>query len=205
MTAKDYILQNARYHNFTLSDGTEVTPSDGHNFYPLLDVIFSDDMSGKTLLDIGCSNGFYTTEAAKRNAKCTGVESSPAFLKTASLIAKDASVEIDFINGFWGRSSHSLSESFSDDGFDIVLLMNVIHHNDTREAADYQLTEAMRVASEVLILCVVNEEDKPNKIYYPNDDIKKIVSSKFSIDKEVPYLEAGGNCTGRTIFTCKRL
>ncbi len=200
MNEKNYILQNARYHRFILKDGTEVMPSDGHDFYPMLDVIFDSDMSGKSLLDIGCSNGFYTIEAAKLGARCSGLEQSPAFLKTALLLAADAEVDVDFIRGHWPL----FGEQLIDNKFDITLLMNVIHHNDSKGIADYQLAEAVRITSEKLILCIANEEDKPNKIYYSNSEIEERVSPKFLVTKKVPYLEAGGNCDGRTILICER-
>ena len=156
MNKKNHILQNARYHKFILSDGTVVMPKDGHDFFPVLDVIFPSRIDGKTLFDIGCSNGFYTIEAAKRGAICSGLEQSPSFLETAQLIAEDSSVEIDFIRGRWPQ----YSENIEDNRFDIILLMNVIHHSPTREESIYQLTEAMRVTADTLILCVSNKEDK---------------------------------------------
>src|SRR5690606_18459302 len=57
------------------------------------------DLTGKTVLDIGCNAGFYSIEMKKRGAKrVVGIDSDEIYLAQARFAADISNVEIEFKN-----------------------------------------------------------------------------------------------------------
>ena len=84
--------------------------------------IFPDDMTGKTVLDIGCKQGFFCFEALKRGAtKVLGIDVDPESIKKARLLADCLGVEASF--ELLDIETDPIHEKF-----DYVLCLNVLHH-----------------------------------------------------------------------------
>ena len=49
---------------------------------------FPEDMTGMTVLDIGCNAGFYSLQLASRGASVTGIDHDPRYLAQARLAAE---------------------------------------------------------------------------------------------------------------------
>ena len=54
-----------------------------YEFFGPAQVALCGDVSGRTVLDLGCGAGYFSREMAKRGAKVTGVDISPAQIKHA--------------------------------------------------------------------------------------------------------------------------
>ena len=83
------------------------------------------DVKGKTIYDLGCSNGFYCFELAKRGARVIGVDKNKETIKINRLISEYYDLEIEFIE------DDLLDETFYTDRMeksDIVIFLSVIHH-----------------------------------------------------------------------------
>ena len=77
---------------------------------------------GKTILDIGCGNGIYTVEIAKKAKYVVGVDCNKEFLKMAIEYAKKENVNnVDFIVSF--AENFSLKQKF-----DIAIMIEVLEH-----------------------------------------------------------------------------
>ena len=71
------------------------------------------DLSGKTVLDIGCNAGFYSLEMKRRGAaRVMAIDSDPRYLAQAKLAAQVNEMEIEFaqLSGFttwrnWAKNS----------------------------------------------------------------------------------------------------
>jgi len=82
-----------------------------------------NDLSGKSVLDVGCNAGFFSVQAKKRNADYVlGIDLSEGFLKQAEFVREVLGLEIDYekmgvcdVAKLGGR-------------FDIVLCLGVIYH-----------------------------------------------------------------------------
>jgi 2-polyprenyl-3-methyl-5-hydroxy-6-metoxy-1,4-benzoquinol methylase len=85
-------------------------------------MIYPDDMTGKTVLDIGCKYGYFCFEALKRGARrAVGIDVDPESVRKARLLAQclgaDASFELCDVE-------HDPIE----ERFDYVLCLNLLHH-----------------------------------------------------------------------------
>lgn len=81
------------------------------------------DLSGKTVLDIGCNAGFYSIEMKRRGAdRVVGIDSDPGYLAQARFAAQMSGAEIEF------REMDVYSVQQLEEKFDIVLFMGVLYH-----------------------------------------------------------------------------
>lgn len=83
---------------------------------------FPENMTGKTVLDIGCNAGFYSLQLAQRGAQVTGMDHDPKYLEQARFAAEVVGADIEYVHldvydvNRLGRQ------------FDFVLFMGVLYH-----------------------------------------------------------------------------
>lgn len=115
------------FHNLRLR-GIQTAPDHFLGDYP--EVKFANfrdaipkDLSGKTVLDIGCNAGFYSLEMKRRGAKkVLGIDTDEHYLRQARFAAEIEGVDVEFIKmAVWDIAS--LSETF-----DFVIFMGVLYH-----------------------------------------------------------------------------
>ena len=81
------------------------------------------DLSGKTVLDIGCNAGFYSIEMKRRGAdRVLGIDTDEKYLAQARFAAGIAGVPIEF------RSMSVYDVADLHEQFDLVLMMGVLYH-----------------------------------------------------------------------------
>ena len=81
------------------------------------------DLTGKTVLDIGCNAGFYAIEMKKRGAAYVlGVDSDERYLAQASLAAETLGLDIAF------RQLSVYDVGALGERFDLVIFMGVLYH-----------------------------------------------------------------------------
>jgi SAM-dependent methyltransferase len=78
-------------------------------------VKFAQVAKGQRVLDVGCGTGVVAVTAARRGAKVSGLDLTPALLERARQSASVASVDIDFVEG----DAEALP--YPDASFDVVL------------------------------------------------------------------------------------
>ena len=88
------------FHNLRIN-GVETAPDHPLGDYPSFKWkgfrhIIPDDLSGMTVLDIGCNAGFYAIEMARRGGQVTGIDSDPRYLRQARFAAEISGFQIDF-------------------------------------------------------------------------------------------------------------
>lgn len=101
------------------------------------------DWSGLRVLDVGCGDGAYTLEIARRGhpREIHGIDLAPAAIDAAR--ARTTSPEVSFSV----CSADGLP--FGDDSWDIVNLRGVLHHMDDPRRG---VAEALRVAPRVFVI-----------------------------------------------------
>lgn len=115
------------FHNMELC-GVQTAPGHFLGDYPMLKWRrFADaipaDLSGKTVLDIGCNGGFYSIQMKKRGAdRVLGVDYDECYLAQARFAAEVSGAEIDFRK----LSVYEIAEL--KESFDIVIFMGVLYH-----------------------------------------------------------------------------
>lgn len=81
------------------------------------------DLTGKSVLDIGCNGGFYSLEMKRRGAaRVLGVDFDDAYLAQARFVAEVEGADIEFRK----LSVYDVGEL--EERFDIVLFMGVLYH-----------------------------------------------------------------------------
>jgi tRNA (mo5U34)-methyltransferase len=115
------------FHNLTLA-GQQTAPHHFLGDYPNVKWrAFADalpqDLTGRTVLDIGCNGGFYSIEMKRRGAdRVVAIDSDPRYLAQARFAAQVSAVDIDF------RLLSVYDVATLGERFDVVLFMGVLYH-----------------------------------------------------------------------------
>ena len=84
--------------------------------------IFPDDMTGKSVLDLGCKLGYFCFEAIKRGAdRVVGIDVDPGSVRKARMLADCLGVKASF-------KLLDIEEDPLEENFDYVLCLNLLHH-----------------------------------------------------------------------------
>jgi 2-polyprenyl-3-methyl-5-hydroxy-6-metoxy-1,4-benzoquinol methylase len=107
------------YQKITLPSG-EVIP--GKDRKPMADQIFTENLDGKTYLDVGPYYGFFLHEAIRRGAsRAVGIEADPERFRIAEKLAGLWNGKIELIEGL-------VEEVECSEQFDVVSFLRVLHH-----------------------------------------------------------------------------
>jgi tRNA (mo5U34)-methyltransferase len=115
------------FHNLVL-DGIETAPQHFLGDYPRTKFArfagaLPADLTGKSVLDIGCNAGFYAFEMKRRGAsRVVGIDTDPRYLAQAQLASEVLGHEIEL------RQLDVYSVAQLGERFDFVIFMGVLYH-----------------------------------------------------------------------------
>lgn len=115
------------FHNLDLR-GVQTAPDHFLGDYPQtkwerFSASIPEDLTGKSVLDVGCNAGFYSLQMKRRGAdRVVGIDTDEQYLAQARFAAKVSNAEIEFRNLSVYRVA-DLREQF-----DLVLFMGVLYH-----------------------------------------------------------------------------
>jgi tRNA (mo5U34)-methyltransferase len=115
------------FHNLDLA-GVKTAPDHFLGDYPgtvwrLIGDALPEDLSGKTVLDVGCNAGFFSLEMKRRGAaRVVGVDSDPRYLAQARLASDVTGLELEL------RQLSVYDVAALGERFDVVLFMGVLYH-----------------------------------------------------------------------------
>src|SRR4051795_3185982 len=115
------------FHNLDL-DGVPTAPDHFLNDYPNVKWqrfrhAIPEDLTGRSVLDIGCNAGFYSIEMKRRGAdRVVGIDFDDRYLEQARFVAEVKGFEIEFRK----LSVYDVAEL--GERFDVVLFMGVLYH-----------------------------------------------------------------------------
>jgi len=115
------------FHNLDLG-GVQTAPNHFLHDYPRCKFArfahaLPEDLSGKSVLDIGCNAGFYSLEMKRRGAeRVLGVDYDDRYLAQARLAAEITGVDIEF------RKLSVYDLASLGERFDLVIFMGVLYH-----------------------------------------------------------------------------
>ncbi len=115
------------FHNMSLG-GVQTAPEHFLGDYPSIKWrrfrnAIPADLTGKTVLDVGCNGGFYSIEMKRRGAaRVVAIDSDPKYLAQARFAAEVCQVHVEF-DQLDVYDVAQLGEQF-----DIVLFMGVLYH-----------------------------------------------------------------------------
>jgi tRNA (mo5U34)-methyltransferase len=115
------------FHNLNL-EGISTAPEHYLGDYPAVKWrkfanAIPEDLSGSTVLDIGCNAGFYALEMKRRGAKrVIGIDTEEEYLAQGRFAAEVSALDIEF------RRLSVYEVGALKEHFDIVLFMGVLYH-----------------------------------------------------------------------------
>ena len=115
------------FHNLDLG-GVRTAPDHFLGDYPQIKwqqfaAALPEDLSGKSVLDVGCNGGFYSIEMKRRGAdRVVAIDTDEKYLAQARFAAKVSNAEIEFRN----LSVYEVADLHEQ--FDLVLFMGVLYH-----------------------------------------------------------------------------
>lgn len=80
------------------------------------------NLTGKTVLDVGCSEGFFSRELAKRGYQVTALDYSKKRLAVARYLSIIDNLELNYYQGRW-------QDYIGNKGFENILYLSVFHHD----------------------------------------------------------------------------
>src|SRR5690349_8498067 len=95
------------FHNLRLGNGAKVQTAPNHplgdfpsNFWQFFKDAVPEDLSGRTVLDIGCNGGFYSFEMKRRGARrVLGVDHDERYLDQARFARTVLGLDVEFERG----------------------------------------------------------------------------------------------------------
>ncbi len=117
------------FHNIDLGHGIHTAPDHFLGDYPRFKFArFADalpaDLTGKSVLDIGCNAGFYSVEMKRRGAsRVLGIDSDERYLAQARLAAEALGFD-----GVEFRNCSVYDVGALGERFDLVIFMGVLYH-----------------------------------------------------------------------------
>ena len=124
-------------------------------------VCLPDDLSGKTVLDVGCNAGFYCLEMKRRGAAhVVGIDSQRNLIRQAAFVRDVNSLDIDYRRmSVYDLDPHSIGQ------FDVTLALGLLYHCKHLVMA---LEKLFIVTRELLILetAIYPPEQAPSSFKY---------------------------------------
>jgi tRNA (mo5U34)-methyltransferase len=139
------------FHDLDLG-GTRTAPDHPlgsflQDLWSLVEPAFPRNMTGMSVLDIGCNAGFYSLQLHARGARVLGVDHDARYLEQARLAAQIKGADIEFAQ----LDVYDLDRL--DRTFDYVLFMGVLYH--LRHPLYGLERVARRVGGRLVLQCMV--------------------------------------------------
>jgi len=170
------------WHQIELAPGI-VTPGDDSNpmKLPILDKLgLSSDLAGRRILDIGCSDGFFSFEAERRGGIVTGMDFVPetysGFATARRILGSDVTYVMENV--------YNLSPDRHGE-FDIVFFMGVLYHLRKPLAALDAIRSVMRPQGELYVGTMLIDE----YVQLPGGDVTTLEALN-PILTEIPLWQA---------------
>ncbi len=145
------------YQRIPLGDGYETPGEDTFTAQklPMLDI--PTDLTGKSVLDIGCSEGFFAREAEQRGAsRIVGIDTAPHLSDKNALLGEITGSRLEFRE----QTVYDLAPETSGT-FDLVIFLSVFQHLDYPFQALDLISEVTEVTAIMEIPIAVSRADDP--------------------------------------------
>jgi SAM-dependent methyltransferase len=160
-------------------------------------------LAGKSVLDIGCNEGFFCAEALRQGARrVLGVDFSKRFIDSAKQRVKEA----EFLQASWW--------DIPDEKFDVILFLSAIHYEPEQKRLLDKLSRHLTDDGVLVLECgvkggsgrkqwhVVSRWDGAKR--YPSLDLlRQDLLSAYAVRWIGPSVNQSGDPVPRFVFHCK--
>jgi ubiquinone/menaquinone biosynthesis C-methylase UbiE len=130
------------------------------------DIVPENIYTGKYVLDVGCGTGRWSKYLSKKASEIEAIDPSEAVLSAAALLQDDDHVRI---------SQASAGDiPFSDNTFDLVISLGVLHHIPDTQAAMQNCIDKLKPGGHFLVY-----------LYYSHDNRGAFFKSLFKISNKI--------------------
>lgn len=133
-----------------------------------------DDLSNKSVLDVGCNGGFYCVEAKRRGAgRVLGVDGQRQHVRQALFVRKVLGLELEFRRfSVYDLNLETVGR------FDITLALGLVYH---LKHLVFALERLYEVTNELLIVetAIIPPEQTPESFVQPLGDLKQTLHPIF--------------------------
>lgn len=171
------------FHNLQLPDGTRTAPGHPLGDFPAskwrrCQRLLPEDLTGRTVLDIGTNGGFYAIECARRGAQVTALDLDRRYLRQARWASEvfGVSDRIELVHA----QVYDMAEW--DRTFDIVLFLGVFYH------LRYPLLGLDIVAHRAKDLCLFQSLTMPGPSGAAPKEDHTIHETRLLTDKDWPAM-----------------
>jgi ubiquinone/menaquinone biosynthesis C-methylase UbiE len=140
---------------------------------------------GKTVLDVGCGNGWVLSHFARHGAVTVGVDITEAGVELCRTRFKNQKLKGDFVVG------NAEALPFPDNSFDVVSCMGVVHHTSNPQKAVSELFRVLKPGGRLLFM-IYHRNSVLYRFKFP---LLKLLTGK-SIQQLVNEVDGFGNPRG---------
>jgi SAM-dependent methyltransferase len=186
------------YQEVPLPHGLKVPGTDAR---ARMEQVFSFDIRGRSVLDVGTFYGVFAHEALQRGAvRVVGLEPDPARHAVAQRIA-------ELHGDRWEVRPHAVESLEPDETFDVVLFLNVLHHVSDPVGAMRRLVAACRETVVVefclpddpaYLVHLMDEAQTPARRAWWRARIRSLLLRP--ITKRLPLMAIGNRTYDRTFY-----
>lgn len=149
--------ENSSYHSLIFPDNTILNGSiDMKKYLPYYKI--PQNLEGKTILDVGCAEGFFSFEFAKRGGKVTAIDTNSTLIDLHKASNSLMKTDVKFLQ----KDLFELNSEYGE--FDLVFCSNLLMHLSDPISALKKLRD---LTKNQLILCTAIS----NNPKYDNEDI----------------------------------
>lgn len=198
-----YILQATNKQN--LSNEVSYQSFDGingdSNSFEKLKRLRLPSLKGKSVLDIGCNEGFFCNHAIKAQAiRVVGIDSNAEIINRA----KERTPEAEFINTDWWN--------LPNEKFDVILFLSAIHYEKNQQKLLSYLQRYLTDKGTLILECGVSESNfnhwsaiqRHDGVFrYPNFHyLTNVLLSNYAVTPMGRSIDQSGDPMPRFVFYC---
>jgi SAM-dependent methyltransferase len=201
-----YILQTTKQSKKIYSNSASYQSFDGingdSNSFEKLKRLRLPSLEGKSVLDIGCNEGFFCNHAIKYGAiRVVGIDSNAEIINRA----KERNSEAEFINTDWWN--------LPNEKFDVILFLSAIHYEKNQQKLLSHLQRYLKDKGTLILECGVSPENNANHwsefqrhdgvFRYPNFHyLIDVLLSNYAVTPMGRSVYQSGDPVPRFVFHC---